>query len=163
VAAIIFFFGRDAGGSGKEVMERMLFTDDKQVAWYLPFLRIGGLVATFGFGGAGGVFAPSLSIGAAIGALVADLFNLVGGQANVLILVGMTAFLTGITRAPFTAAIIVFEMTDRHSIIFFLMLGALIAYSVAGQIDRRSLYDRLREGYVRDINSVRPENPPPSA
>ena len=158
VAAVIYFFGRDAAGSGKEVMERVLFTDEKRVEWYLPFLRIGGLVATFGFGGAGGVFAPSLSIGAAIGALVADLFSLAGGQANVLILVGMTAFLTGVTRAPFTAAIIVFEMTDRHSIIFFLMLGALIAYSVAGQIDRRSLYDRLREGYVREVNPERPNH-----
>lgn len=156
VATMLYFFGADAGGSGKEVMERVLFTDQKEVSWYLPLLKIGGLIATFGFGGAGGVFAPSLSIGAMIGALVSEWFNLGGGQANVLVLVGMTAFLTGITRAPFTAAIIVFEMTDRHSVIFFLMLGSLIAYTIASQIDRRSLYDHLKEGYVRDVTRNQP-------
>ena len=102
VAVIIyFFFGTEAMGSGKSIMERTLFTDQKKVEWYLPLIRIVGLVFSFSFGGAGGVFAPSLSIGASIGAVVSDLLRLTEGNANLLILVGMTGFLTAVTRAPF--------------------------------------------------------------
>ena len=78
-------------------MERTLFTDQKKVEWYLPLIRIVGWCFHFSFGGAGGVFAPSLSIGASIGAVVLDLLRLTEGNANLLILVGMTGFLT-VTR-----------------------------------------------------------------
>jgi H+/Cl- antiporter ClcA len=60
------------------------------------------------------------------------------GNANLLMLSGMVAFLTGVTRTPFTAAILVLEMTDRHSIIFYLMLAALVANLVSLIVDRRS-------------------------
>jgi len=111
VAVFIYFLGTETMGSGKEVMERTLFTDNKTVEWYLPFVRMAGLVTSFGFGGAGGVFAPSLSSGASLGALVAELLGISGSNANIIILVGMAGFLTAVTRAPFTSAIIIFEMT----------------------------------------------------
>ena len=138
-------------GSGKELMERLLFTSDKSVEWYLPFLRMNGLIATFSFGGAGGVFAPSLSSGASFGALIAQLLQLTGDNANLLILIGMTAFLTGVTRAPFTSAIIIFEMTDRHSIIFFLLLGAVLASLVCNFVTKRAFYDVLKEKYIEKV------------
>lgn len=147
VATFIFFFGTEAMGSGKELMERLLFTSDKKVEWYFPFLRMNGLIASFSFGGAGGVFAPSLSSGAAFGALIAQFLKLAGDNANLLILIGMTAFLTGVTRAPFTSAIIIFEMTDRHSIIFFLLLGAILASVVSNFVNKKSFYDLLKENY----------------
>lgn len=151
VAGSIYIFGTDAMGSGKEIMERTLFTDNKTVAWYLPFVRMNGLIASFGMGGAGGIFAPSLSAGAGFGAVVADLLNLRAGNADLLILIGMTAFLTAVTRAPFTSAIIIFEMTDRHSIIFFLLIGAIIANVVASYVSKHSFYDLLKENYVKEV------------
>ena len=151
VATFIYFIGTDAMGSGKEIMERTLFEDDKTVAWYLPFVRMNGLIASFGFGGAGGVFAPSLSAGASFGAVVAEALSLTGSNANLIILVGMTAFLTGVTRAPFTSAIIILEMTDRHSIIFFLLLGAVLANVVASFVSKHSFYDILKENYIREV------------
>ncbi len=152
VATFIFWMGEDAMGSGKAIMERTLFSEtDKTVAWYLPFVRMNGLIASFGFGGAGGVFAPSLSAGASFGAVVAEALSLTGNNANLIILVGMTAFLTGVTRAPFTSAIIILEMTDRHSIIFFLLLGAVLANVVASFVSRHSFYEVLKEDYVREV------------
>lgn len=151
VATFIFFFGTEVMGSGKELMERLLFTSDKNVEWYLPFLRMNGLIATFSFGGAGGVFAPSLSSGASFGALIAELLNLSGDNANLIILIGMTGFLTGVTRAPFTSAIIIFEMTDRHSIIFFLLLGAVLSSLVCNFVSRNSFYDVLKEKYMKRV------------
>ncbi|MFN8343711.1 MAG: chloride channel protein [Spirosomataceae bacterium] len=151
VATSIYLVGPDAMGSGKELMERTLFTPHKGVEWYLPFVRMNGLIASFGMGGAGGIFAPSLSSGAGFGALIAQLLGLTNGNANLLILIGMTGFLTAVTRAPFTSAIIIFEMTDRHSIIFFLLLGALIANIIAAIIEKHSFYDLLKENYLKEL------------
>jgi H+/Cl- antiporter ClcA len=63
----------------------------------------------------------------------------------------MTAFLTGVTRAPFTSAIIIFEMTDRHSIIFFLLIGGFIANVIANFVSSHSFYDQLKDLYLKDV------------
>lgn len=152
VAVFIYFLGTDTMGSGKEIMDRTLFSNNKLVDWYLPFVRMNGLIASFSFGGAGGVFAPSLSSGAAFGALAAQVLQLTGGNANLLILIGMTGFLTAVTRAPFTSTIIIFEMTDRHSIIFLLLFGALISGLVANVVTKKSFYDTLKEMYLKEID-----------
>jgi len=59
--------------------------------------------------------------------------------------------LTGITRTPFTSAILVLEMTDRHSVIFHLLLAALISNIAAFVIDRHSLYELLKKNYVEEM------------
>jgi len=152
IATCIYYFGIEAMGSGKELMERTLFSDNKTVEWFLPLIRMNGLIASFGFGGAGGVFAPSLSAGASFGALIAQLLQLTDSNADILILIGMTSFLTAVTRAPFTSAIIIFEMTDRHSIIFFLLLGAFVANMIATLVDKHSFYDILKENYINEVS-----------
>lgn len=151
IAAIAFFINKSILGSGKTLMTSLLFSDVKHVMWYIPVLRITGLVLSFTVGGAGGVFAPSLSIGAGIGAWVSHWLNVSGGNANLLILAGMVSFLTGVTRTPFTAAILVLEMTDRHSIIFYLMLAALAANLVSLLIDKHSFYDHLKKQYLKEV------------
>lgn len=161
VATPAYFFGMDAMGSGHGYMERILFSNDKTTAWYMPFVRIAGLVTTFGFGGAGGVFAPSLSSGAGVGALISQCMGIIGSNANILVLVGMGSFLTAVTRAPFTAAIIIFEMTDRHSIIFFLLLGCIIANLVATLVSRVSFYEILKETYLKDAGYTPKGDPYP--
>jgi H+/Cl- antiporter ClcA len=161
VAIPIYYFGTNVMGSGKELMESLLFNDNKQLEWYIPFVRISNLITSFSFGGSGGVFAPSLSSGAAIGAIVSQYFDIVGTKANLIILVGMTSFLTGMTRAPFTSAIIVFEMTDRHSVIFFLLFAAIIANMIATFVDKQSFYDRLKAKYIKDATSSKEQKVEP--
>jgi H+/Cl- antiporter ClcA len=63
----------------------------------------------------------------------------------------MVGFLTGITRTPFTSAILVLEMTDRHSVIFHLLLAALISNIAALIIDRHSFYEQLKKVYVEKM------------
>ena len=63
----------------------------------------------------------------------------------------MVGFLTGVTRTPFTSSILVLEMTDRHNVIFFLILAGMIANMAAYLIDKHSLYDHLRGEYVRSL------------
>lgn len=148
VAAIAFYLNDQILGSGKELMNHLLFTGEKYSAWHTTLMRTIGPVICFNTGAAGGIFAPSLSAGAAVGSYIASLFDFLGGNANILILSGMVGFLTGVTRTPFTSAILVLEMTDRHSVIFHLMLAALLSNIAALLIDKHSFYEQLKKGYV---------------
>jgi len=127
VVTLAFFVDARMFGSGKEVMTTSLFSADKYLPWYVPLLRIAGPVLSFTTGAAGGVFAPALSAGATIGAFFSGWMHLSDVNTNLLILSGMVGFLTGVTRTPFTSAILVLEMTDRHNIIFYLMLAGMVA------------------------------------
>jgi len=153
VATIAYFINRDILGSGKDIIERVLFTDNKTEAWYVPILRMLGPALAFTSGGAGGIFAPALSTGASIGSVFAGVMNLTDNETNVLILAGMVAFLTGITRAPFTSAILVLEMTDRHSLIFHLMLAGMMSSIFSVVVSRHSLYESLKVNFINDIKN----------
>lgn len=105
-------------------------------------------------GGAGGIFAPSLSIGAYFGAEVASWVPQFV-DPHLLILVGMSAFLTGVTHAPFTSLVLVVEMTDRSGAIFPLMLGTLAALWISKQIDGHSFYEKVREQFLPPLETTR--------
>ena len=151
IASIAYFINREVLGSGKEIMERVLFTKDKHEDWYVPILRMLGPALSFTSGGAGGIFAPALTAGASIGSVISGIIHLTPNETNVVILAGMVAFLTGITRAPFTSAIIVLEMTDRHSLIFHLMLAGMVSSIVSILVSRHSLYDVLKVNFLTEL------------
>jgi H+/Cl- antiporter ClcA len=115
-------------------------------------MRIVGPVLSFTTGAAGGVFAPALTAGASIGAVMGEWFHVSPTNVNLLILAGMVGFLTGVTRTPFTSAILVLEMTDRHNVIFHLLLAGMVASLVAYLIDRHSFYDHLKMQYIHDVH-----------
>jgi H+/Cl- antiporter ClcA len=144
---------RDIFYSGKSQMTDLLFNSDKFQGWHLPIVRTLGPLLSFTSGASGGVFAPSLSAGAAIGSVFAHILNFTASNANILILSGMVAFLTGITRSPFTSAILVLEMTDSHNIIFHLMLASIASYLISMLIDKHSFYDHLKNQYLKEIES----------
>ncbi|MBA2329412.1 MAG: chloride channel protein [Flavisolibacter sp.] len=164
MATIAYFINADVMGSGKDIMTKVLFTSSKYEEWHTVVLRIVGPAISFSSGGAGGVFAPALAAGASIGAYLSGLFELAGANANILILGGMVGFLTGLTRSPFTSAILVLEMTDRHSVIFHLLLAAMMAQVAALIIDKRSLYDHLKKQYMQpeEIPAVNHDKKPGS-
>jgi len=151
IAAIAFFFDPRILGSGKEIMTTTLFSTDKNVEWYTAIYRILGTILSFTTGAAGGIFAPSLGAGAGVGSLMAGWLEVSANNANLLILCGMVGFLTGVTRTPFTSAILVLEMTDRHNVIFHLMVAGLIASLVSMLIDKHSLYDHLKVQNIHDL------------
>ncbi len=160
VAAIAFFVDERMLGSGKELMTTALFTSHKYAPWYIPLLRTAGPVLSFTTGTAGGVFAPALSAGASFGATLSGWMRLGEANTNLLILSGMVAFLTGVTRTPFTSAILVLEMTDRHNVIFHLMLAGMLSSLVAMLVDKHSFYDHLKHQYLHSL--VHEEDPPPA-
>ncbi len=151
IALIAYFLDETILGSGKSLMTKTLFTNDKYIPWYSAGFRSIGPILCFTTGASGGVFAPSLSAGAGIGSVLSGWMHLSASNTNVVILAGMVGFLTGVTRSPFTSAILVLEMTDRHNLIFHLMLAGMFASIVSLVIDKHSLYDHLSVDYAHDI------------
>lgn len=151
VVSLAVFVTEGMFGSGKELINRVLFTNEKYSSLHLALFRIAGPVLSFTTGAAGGVFAPSLAAGASVGSLLAGWMHLTATDTNLLVLSGMVGFLTGVTRTPFTSAILVLEMTDRHNVIFYLMLAGMAASLAAMVIDKHSFYDHLRAQYIHDL------------
>lgn len=141
-------------GPGKQIMNNLLF-DQKELAnpILLFFSRMAGAILSFTSGIAGGVFATSLTTGTMLGELLTWVFGL-NPDHKLYLLVCMIGFLSGVTRSPFTSAILVLEMTDRHGAIFPFMLAGLVATLSGRLVERRSMYRGLLQHYL-----LREENP----
>jgi len=161
-AVIVRAFGILSLGSGEALLDHYLFSPEVDPSWRDVAGRVLGSIVSSGSGGAGGMFAPSLTSGAAIGGLFGQWFGVERGELNLLVLGGMCAFLTGVTRSPFTSAILVLEMTDRHSAIFQLMYASMIASIIAHAIDKRSFYERMKNRLLDTIpERIRAARPAP--
>jgi len=131
----------------------------------LIFIKILATSLTLGSGGSGGVFAPSLFIGAmtggAFGYLAHTLFPGATATSGAYSLVGMGAVLAAATHGPINGILILFEMTGSYKIILPLMLSCIISAVLASQIKRESIYTlklirrgvNIRAG--RDVNVMR--------
>ena len=159
IAVIGLVTGGVTFGSGSEVVKHMLqgHTEVTPVATVLKFIAT-WLSAWCGV--PGGIFAPSLSIGAGIGQAVAQASG--SGLGPALIAIGMAAFLAAVTQAPLTAFIIVMEMVDGHAMVLSLMAAALMASLVSRMISR-PLYDTLARHMVASLSTWRETGPSPHA
>ncbi|PSB32231.1 chloride channel protein [Chlorogloea sp. CCALA 695] len=102
-------------------------------------------VVAAGSGAPGGVFAPSLIMGSALGYLVGVVeYNLTGMSPPITYaLAGMGAFFSVVSKVPLTAIAIVFEMTTDFNLVLPLMIGSVTSYLIAEKIAPGSLYDKL--------------------
>jgi H+/Cl- antiporter ClcA len=94
----------------------------------------------------GGIFSPSLAIGAGIGSNIALLFD--GAPLAPIMLLGMVSYFAGVVQAPITAFVIVTEMTDNHAMVVPLMAAALIAQASSRLICQEGVYHALAKGFV---------------
>jgi len=120
-----------------------------------PLLKMASMVGSYLPGIPGGIFAPSLSIGAGFGNLLHLLFD--HTSLPMLIALAMVGYLAAVTQSPITAFVIVMEMIDGHALVISLMATALIASRVS-RFFAPPLYDALSERYrlasARAINVV---------
>ncbi len=112
-------------------------------------LKLVATVFSYSSGGAGGIFAPSLFVGAMLGGAVGQLdVALLGHSQNEIgafALVGMGAAFAGIVRAPITSVLIIFEMTDGYSLVLPLMIANMVAYALAKRWRPAPIYEALLE------------------
>ncbi len=115
----------------------------------LCLLKIVATVFSYSSGGAGGIFAPALFIGAmaggAMGALDVVVFHHSAESLGAFALVGMGAVFAGIIRAPITSVLIIIEMTGGYSLILPLMIANMLAYGIARHYRPTPIYDALLE------------------
>ncbi len=132
-------------GVGYEGINRAL--SGELTIWVLIvflFLKLLATSITLGSGGSGGVFAPSLFVGAmlgtAIGTFFGNIFPEITAAAGAYGIVGMAAVFSGAARAPFTAILIIFELTGNYNIILPLMVAVVISTLVSRAIRRENIY-----------------------
>lgn len=103
----------------------------------------------------GGIFAPSLSIGAGLGANLTQFVPF--APVGAIVLLSMVAYFTGVVQAPITAFIVVMEMTDNHSLVLPLMATALVAQGASRLVCRQRLYAALAERFLEFNNAAKPK------
>lgn len=121
---------------------------ENRLTWYvlllLVFLKMVATSVTIGSGGSGGVFAPSLFLGACLGGLVGTLahtlFPAVTASSGAYALVGMGAVAAGAMHAPITSIIIMFELTNDYRIILPLMIACIISVLITSRLKKDSIY-----------------------
>ena len=110
------------------------------------FAAIGGIP--------GGIFSPSLAVGAGLGANIAALFH--DTALSALMLLGMVSYFAGVVQAPITAFVIVTEMTDNHAMVVPLMTAALIAHATSRLICTEGVYHALAKGFAAEAERLHP-------
>src|SRR4051794_27112877 len=114
----------------------------------LVVLKIVATATCYSSGNAGGIFGPSLFIGAMMGGAVGGVAHLAmpdyTGSVGAYALVGMGAPFPGIGRVPLTSVIMIFEITRDYSIIVPLMISNLISYFISSRLQEEPIYEALQ-------------------
>ncbi len=151
VGLMIYGLWRTAGhyyieGVGYSTIQATLY-GQITAPWFLLLLFVGKLLATsisLGSGSSGGVFSPSLFMGATIGAAFASLVTMLFPFAPVsgpaFAMVGMGAMVGGSTGAAMTAVTMIFEMTRDYDIVLPMILAVALALGVRRMLSRESIY-----------------------
>lgn len=134
-------------GTGQTFVGQVLRNETNLAWWTLAIMGVMKAIATaatLGGRGAGGIFMPSLFIGATTGSafalLVAPLWKLGPVQPGAFALVGMAATFSAVARAPMTSILIVFEVTGDYGLVLPLMVATAISTILAGRVRPESAY-----------------------
>ncbi|PLZ03973.1 chloride channel protein [Burkholderia sp. WAC0059] len=173
VVGVLSVWAPEVWGNGYSVVNAILHSPWtwRALAAVLAF-KLVATAATVGSGAVGGVFTPTLFVGAVLGSLFGAAMHALwphGGTPApfAYAMVGMGAFLAGATQAPLMAILMIFEMTLSYEVVLPLMLSCVVAYSVARATGTASMYEitlqrnrdeqermRLRAVLVREL--IRP-------
>ncbi len=146
----VFLINGHTGVFGLGYNDLSLALNDKlvwQVAGVLVLAKFVATVASYGWGGCGGIFSPTLFLGGMTGLFFAGLAGiwlpLTAADRIVLAAVGMSACFNAVVRAPLTALLIVFEMTHQFSLVPALMFCSIVSQAIARLGGRHNFYDAL--------------------
>lgn len=145
---ILGFFVPQVLGVGYDQIERVLNGDViLKAVLILAVLKIIATAVAYASGNAGGIFGPSLFIGAMVGGSVGGVAHLIFPASTAgpgaYALVGMGAAFAGIIRTPLTSVIMIFELTRDYTIIVPLMISNLIAFFISQKLQREPIYEAL--------------------
>lgn len=117
-----------------------------------------GNIASAWAGIPGGIFSPALAVGAGLGENIAQLFP--GADASAVVLLGMAAYLSGVTQAPLTAAVISLELTANHQMALPIMAACLLARATSALVCRVPVYKALADSLIEGFEAEHQKSAP---
>jgi len=165
VGVIALRFPQVYGVGYESINDALWGLDVRWLLGALILLKVAATSVTLGSGGSGGIFAPSLFIGAMLGSLIGKEIHLIypeiTANAGAYALVGMGALVSATTHAPITSILIIFELSGDYHIIPPLMVSCIVALLLATYLKKESIYTmklvkrgiNIFEG--KDINVLR--------
>lgn len=148
------------GGGYASLIEALSGTFTVETLLVLGAIKLVATVMSYSSGGAGGIFAPTLFIGAmlggAFGALDVELFGHQHAELGSFALVGMGAVFAGTIRAPITSVLIIMEMTGGYGLTLPLMISNMSAYAIARRLRPLQIYEALlvQDGHAPHVPRV---------
>ena len=147
------------GYVGQALNGQMMF----KLMLILLVLKFFAIIVSYASGNAGGIFGPSLFLGAMLGGLVGGaahrLFPAVTANPGAYALVGMGCAFAGIVRTPLTSVFMIFEMTHDYAVIVPLMISNLISLFISSHLSHEPLYEglALQDGIHLPTSATRAE------
>jgi H+/Cl- antiporter ClcA len=124
-------------------------------------LKFLGNIASSWAGIPGGIFSPALAVGAGLGGNIAHL--LPGADVSAVVLLGMAAYLAGVTQAPLTAAVISLELTANHQMALPIMAACLLARAASALVCRVPVYKAMADALVLQYQEEQARRVPPAS
>ena len=142
-------------GTGYDQARHVLL-GERDMGLGFPFYKMLATLSSYFSGIPGGIFSPSLSAGAGLGADLAPLMPYV--SVSTVVLLGMVSYFTGVVQTPLTASVIVLEMVNDHTMVFPIMATAFIALAASKLVCRQPIYWSLAEEFLGE-NAQEPVPP----
>ncbi len=149
LVALAATFGVGAFGTGYE-QARGLVQGNPTVGHDFGLMKIIANLVSYVAGIPGGLFSPALAVGAGLGHNLALLMPVV--DERVFVLLGMCAYLTGVTQAPLTSAVISLELTDSSDMLLPILATVLLARGVSGLVCRVPIYRGMADQLLKTWN-----------
>jgi len=146
VAAIGVAMGGATFGTGYD-QARSAIEGHALPVWFFAGKFIASLASTLA-GIPGGLFAPSLSVGAGLGSAIGEL---TGGDIGLAAVLGMAGYFAGVVQAPMTAFVIILEMTGGHGNVIPLMVASMLGYGTSRLFSPEPLYHALSRLFIADV------------
>ncbi|MDG3574935.1 chloride channel protein [Rhizobium sp. YJ-22] len=143
VAVIGVASGGHTFGTGYEQARGAI--EGQALPWYFFLTKLAASFLSMLSGIPGGIFAPSLSVGAGLGSSIGQLLGVSIPLAAIL---GMAGYFAGVVQAPMTAFVIILEMTGDHEAVIPIMAVAMIGYVTSRLISREPLYHGLSRVFI---------------
>ena len=146
-------------GTGYEQASGLINGESHSTLWF-GIAKFVATVVSYFAGIPGGIFTPSLAIGAGIGENIAH-FMTGMAEPRVLALVSMAAFLAAATQAPITASVIVMEMTRTQDLTIYLLAASLLASFLSRQFNPHPFYHHMGHAFRREAMAIGRRQPSP--
>jgi H+/Cl- antiporter ClcA len=138
--------GNTVFGTGYHEAKQLLSGNPSDIPASFGLLKMAATILSSISGLPGGIFAPSLAVGAGIGSNLSMITP--GIPVTAVVLLGMVGYFAGVVQAPITSFVIVMEMTDNHAMALPLMATALIGYGMSRFIGTEPIYHALSLAFI---------------